>query len=85
MEVWNAIRNSLPALQKVVAMGATGAGVHKTEESLRQAIANFITRKDLRFHLYMKETGEFIGSSGLHRIDWSIPKFEIGYWLAYGI
>ena len=53
-----------------------------TEESLRKAIAQFITREDLRFHLFSKETGEFVGSSGLHRIDWSIPKFEIGYWLS---
>lgn len=22
----------------------------------------------------------FVGSSGLHNIDWSVPKFEIGYW-----
>ena len=43
----------------------------ETEESLRQSIADFITRKDLRLHLYLKETGEFIGSSGLHRIDWT--------------
>ena len=24
--------------------------------------------------------GRFLGSSGLHRIDWDVPKFEIGYW-----
>jgi len=22
-----------------------------------------------------------IGGSGLHRIDWSVPRFEIGYWV----
>ena len=27
-----------------------------------------------------KATGRVIGNSGLHRIDWTIPKFEIGYW-----
>jgi ribosomal-protein-serine acetyltransferase len=30
--------------------------------------------------LTLKENGMMIGGSGLHRIDWSIPKFEIGYW-----
>ena len=29
----------------------------------------------------MKETGEFIASSGLHRVNWDIPQFEIGYWI----
>ena len=29
----------------------------------------------------LKETDEFIGSTGLHRIDWDVPKVEIGYWL----
>ena len=66
--------------------GCHGHSLHRnwsmTKENLRKAIAQFITREDLRFHLYHKETGEFVGSSGLHRIDWSIPKFEIGYWLS---
>ena len=31
-------------------------------------------------HLYLKGTETLVGSSGLHRIDWDVPKFEIGYW-----
>ncbi len=27
-----------------------------------------------------RESGTLVGSSGLHRIDWEVPKFEIGYW-----
>ena len=48
--------------------------LEEVEESLRKAIANFITRQDFRLHLFLKETGEFIGSSGLYRIDWEIPE-----------
>ncbi|MBY0147200.1 GNAT family N-acetyltransferase [Neobacillus niacini] len=51
------------------------------EANIRESIAKFITREDLRLHILDKETGEFIGSSGLHRIDWAVPKFEIGYWI----
>ncbi|MDQ1003227.1 RimJ/RimL family protein N-acetyltransferase [Neobacillus niacini] len=60
---------------------------HKTqtaedmEANMRDAHAKFLTREDLRLHLYKKDTGEFIGSSGLHRIKWDIPRFEIGYWI----
>lgn len=53
----------------------------KTEISVREAHARFLTREDLRLHLFLKETGEFIGASGLHNPNWEIPKFEIGYWI----
>lgn len=82
LDVWNAICHSLPALREWLPFAQSAPELETTEENLREAIANFITRKDLRLHLFKKDTGEFIGSTGLHRIDWSIPKFEIGYWLA---
>ncbi|MFC5602128.1 GNAT family N-acetyltransferase [Sporosarcina koreensis] len=81
LDVWNAMRNSQPALKEWMPFAQKAPELHATEENLRQAIADFITRKDLRLHMFSKETGEFVGSTGLHRIDWAIPKFEIGYWL----
>ncbi len=30
--------------------------------------------------LLLKGTETLVGSSGLHRMDWEVPKFEIGYW-----
>ncbi|MFS0690994.1 GNAT family N-acetyltransferase [Sporosarcina sp. 179-K 8C2 HS] len=81
LDVWNAIRNSLSALKDWMPFAQKAPELHVTEDNLRQAIADFITRKDLRLHMFSKETGEFVGSTGLHRIDWTVPKFEIGYWL----
>lgn len=81
LDVWNAIQRSLPALRQWMPWAKEMPELQTTEENLREAIAKFITREDLRLHLFLKETGEFVGSSGLHRIDWSIPKFEIGYWI----
>ncbi|HEX7005226.1 MAG TPA: GNAT family N-acetyltransferase [Trueperaceae bacterium] len=51
------------------------------EESIRRAMARFITFEDLRFHYFDRASGELLGSSGLHRIDWRVPRFEIGYWI----
>lgn len=51
------------------------------EANIRESHAKFLLREDLRLLIFLKETGQFIGSSGLHRINWNIPKFEIGYWL----
>lgn len=53
----------------------------ETEAIIREAYAKFLTREDLRLHIFKKDTGEFIASSGLHRINWDLPKFEIGYWI----
>ena len=50
------------------------------EASTRAAVAKFITREDLRYHFHDKKTGELIANSGLHAVDWKVPKFEIGYW-----
>lgn len=55
-----------------------------SEESARRGYVEFLERGDLRMHLFSKGTDTLIGSSGLHRIDWDIPRFEIGYWLRTG-
>lgn len=81
LDVWTATRDSHQALKKWMPWAQQLPRLEETEENMRQAVADYITRKDLRLLLFLKETGEFVGSSGLHRINWSIPKFEIGYWL----
>lgn len=53
----------------------------KTEANVRDAYAKFMMREDLRLHIFLKHSHQLIGCTGLHRIDWSIPKFEIGYWM----
>ena len=55
--------------------------VDETEADLRQARLLYLERKDLRLLLVHKETGQIVGSSGLHGIDWLARKFEIGYWV----
>ena len=54
--------------------------VQDSEASARQARVRFLERTELRMHLYLKGTRTLVGSSGLQRIDWRVPKFEIGYW-----
>ncbi|MGP4074279.1 GNAT family N-acetyltransferase [Halobacillus sp. K22] len=52
-----------------------------TEVNTREAHAKFLTRENLRYLIFLRETGEFVGSTGFHNIDWKIPKLEIGYWI----
>ena len=55
--------------------------LEETEEYARRAAADFITRKVLDFSIFLKDSNQFVGSIGLPRLDWRIPKFEIGYWI----
>ncbi|TSB47952.1 GNAT family N-acetyltransferase [Alkalicoccobacillus porphyridii] len=55
--------------------------LEQTEHGIRYAHEQYIRKKDLRLHLFDKQTGGFVGSSGLHQINWSVPKMEIGYWM----
>ncbi|MCM3707759.1 MULTISPECIES: GNAT family N-acetyltransferase [Cytobacillus] len=52
----------------------------EVESGIRNSYAKFIQREDFRIHIYRKEDDVFVGSTGLHRIDWNVRKFEIGYW-----
>jgi RimJ/RimL family protein N-acetyltransferase len=55
--------------------------VEEAEASIREAAARYLKREDFRFNLHRKSDGLFVGGSGLHRIDWAVPRFEIGYWV----
>ncbi|MGN1386274.1 MAG: GNAT family N-acetyltransferase [Bacillus sp. (in: firmicutes)] len=79
--VYEAITASLPELKPWIPFAQKEQSEQDLEANVRQAHLDFLSRKDLRLHLFLKESGQFIGSSGLHRIDWTVPKFEIGYWI----
>lgn len=53
----------------------------ETEAVMRRMAAAFIRREELMLLLFRKADGVFVGSSGLHHIDWTVPCFEIGYWV----
>jgi RimJ/RimL family protein N-acetyltransferase len=55
--------------------------VEESEERVRQGRARFITREDLWLLLFLKGTHTLVGGSGLHRADWDVRRFEIGYWV----
>ncbi|MEW9053915.1 MAG: GNAT family N-acetyltransferase [Neobacillus sp.] len=79
--VYEAIQASLTELKPWMPWAHMNQTAEDVEANIREAHAKFLTREDLRLHIFNRETGEFIGSTGLHRINWDIPKFEIGYWV----
>jgi RimJ/RimL family protein N-acetyltransferase len=79
--VHRAISNSRAEFKAWLPFANSDSTEEETEIGVRKSYARFIDREDIRLHIYRKEDDVFIGSTGLHRIDWDIPKFEIGYWI----
>lgn len=77
-----AVKESLPELRPWLPWAMAEPTAEDSEANVRRGYANFINREDLWLLLLLKENGRIIGGSGLHRIDWDVPKFEIGYWLS---
>ena len=80
-KVYEAINASILDLKPWLPFAQMEQTLEDIEISIREAQINFMKRDDLRLHVFLKETGQFIASTGLHRMDWSIRKFEIGYWI----
>ncbi|HEY2048587.1 MAG TPA: GNAT family N-acetyltransferase [Caulobacteraceae bacterium] len=56
----------------------------QSEAFCRQCAQDFAARREFPLLLTDKASGEIVGSSGLHRPDWSVPKLEIGWWVRTG-
>lgn len=79
--VYAAIQESLDNLRQWMLWSHAEHTLDSIEANARQAIARFQAREALLFRLYRKSDGEFVGTSELHSIDWSVPRLEIGYWV----
>lgn len=76
-----AIRESFNELHPWMPWARQLQTLEETEAFCRRAHAEFLRRENLVMILLLKESGKYLGGSGLHNIDWVVPKFEIGYWL----
>lgn len=79
--VYEAVHESLAELRPWLPWAMDEPSPEKSEESVRRGYSRFINREDLWLLLFLKDSNICIGGSGLHDIDWDVPRFEIGYWL----
>ena len=75
-----AVVESLDSLSPWMEWAQRAPTLDESEANVRQAHLDFLGRRSLRFHLYRKDTSTLVGCAGLERIDWRVPRFEIGYW-----
>jgi ribosomal-protein-serine acetyltransferase len=76
-----AIHESIEELRPWMPWAQTVPSPDDTEAVFRRGLARFLLREDFLLTLWRKSDGLFVGGSGLHRIDWSVPCMEIGYWV----
>ena len=74
-----AIAESFAELREWMEWAQEVPTLEQSTEQQKHARAAFLARQDLQLILFKED--RIVGSSGLHRIDWSVPKFEIGYWV----
>ena len=54
--------------------------LRETEEFCTKARLRHAAAEGLDLILQEKASGEIVGAGGYPRLDWALPKFEIGYW-----
>lgn len=76
-----AVCESLEYLKPWMPWAHHAPSLEESEELVRRGAARWLLREDLWLLLFRKSDGLYVGGSGLHRIDWSVPSFEMGYWV----
>ena len=80
-----AITESIAHLKPWMPWAQDAPSPQSAELVMRRMQADFILRRDLVFQIYARtaagERGELLGGTGLHRIDWNLRRFEIGFWI----
>lgn len=76
-----AINESLDHLSPWMPFALKPANEMDSEIFCRQCLSDFILRKDFTLSIYNREGTKLIGSTGLHRPNWSVPSLHVGYWI----
>ena len=76
-----AIEESLTELSEWMPWAQGDQSLDESEAYVRRAQSEFMARTNLPLFLFRRDDGHFVGGSGLHRIVWEVPMFEIGYWV----
>ena len=80
-DLWDAVDASRDNLKPWMPWVNDHNSLDFSREYVRRMQAKWILREDMPMGIWRKEDNHFLGATGLHRIDWSVPAMEIGYWI----
>jgi len=79
--IYHAIMESLDELRPWMPWARGPQSIENSEAYAREAASRWRTREELGMRFMRKSDGLLLGAIGMHHIDWSVPRFEIGYWI----
>lgn len=81
-------RESIQDLRPWMPWARPDKSVDESEAYCRRMHARYLLREELALFIFERDVlgreGRLIGGTGLHRIDWDLRSFEIGYWRRRG-
>ncbi len=79
-----AVHEALADLSAWMPWAQTAPSLAQSHADCRRMQAKFLLRDDLAMFMFERHPdgseGGFIGGTGLHRISWTVRRFELGYW-----
>jgi RimJ/RimL family protein N-acetyltransferase len=77
-----AIRETHDKLKTWFGWAQTVPTLDETEEEIRKAVIRFHGRERMRFYLFRKTDGAFVGEIELTPLDWQIASFALSFWVS---
>jgi RimJ/RimL family protein N-acetyltransferase len=81
LALWEAIDESRAELEAWMVWAKHYRSPADAPPFIRRAQAQWLLREDLTVGIFERASGRYLGGSGLTRMDWTIRRFEIGYWV----
>ncbi|MCR9277705.1 MAG: GNAT family N-acetyltransferase [Pseudomonadaceae bacterium] len=75
-----AIIASIDELKPWLPWAASAPSVQETTAFCERSVSQIEAGTDFPLVMRQRTSGELLGAVGLHRIDWDVPAFEVGYW-----
>lgn len=80
--IYDGVVETLDALRRWMPWAQPEPTVERYETYARTAAVAFVRRESVPLLMFRKSDGLYLGGSGVtDRLDWDVPRFEIGYWV----
>jgi ribosomal-protein-serine acetyltransferase len=80
-DIVEAVSESLTELQPWMVWATPAPTERMLEAYLLEAWRRFQSQEEFPLLFFCRERNRLLGGSGVHQIDWYVPKCEIGYWV----
>ncbi|MCA9236659.1 MAG: GNAT family N-acetyltransferase [Planctomycetales bacterium] len=80
VQMHEAVAESIDELRPWMPWAQTLSTLQEQQARMTDAAEIYARGEELQMLLFRRGDNALVGSSGLPRLDWEVPRFEIGYW-----